>query len=445
MKLLNYVGFIVLLLSACDAFAYKQKVHMKLTEYAASQSVLANDTIWQSWDLKKTDVFSHPYTENDEHNAAPFREKLDYRDLLKFGVDAEDTHLGADVTKEPFWSRAFSHFYNPQANKKLDLPFTNYTNPVWALETAFGSGGGVNIPSQDYSYADAQEYFWKAFSSRYQSDRDLNMGKMFQTLGHVVHMVQDMAQPEHTRLDKHCDAKGCKAAYLLTGDDTSLYEEYTNELLKCSGGALVTSPFTASDKDIECDNLRSWDNKPFATKKVFLGGYPVPAFASPEDYWHTDDLKGIADFSSRNFITTDTHYNLAPCGSFPCATPIDERMRSASADLPFPSGDPATTKTSSYFLRDLLPADKLGKLSSYKDFKMKFIDLHTTDNFTGATVDIPRMASFSVFSERLSLLRTQPEKGGAIILPPEFSINYFNLEQWSKELLPRAVGYSTGV
>jgi len=33
--------------------------------------------------------------------------------------------------------------------------------------------------------------------------------QLFQNLGHVLHHVQDMAQPQHVRNDAHCDAPVC--------------------------------------------------------------------------------------------------------------------------------------------------------------------------------------------------------------------------------------------
>src|SRR5439155_50015 len=58
---------------------------------------------------------------------------------------------------------------------------------------------------------------------------------MFQTLGHLMHHMQDMAQPQHVRNDMHCDLLSCLAADIITAGlagvySPSGYEKYTNKL-----------------------------------------------------------------------------------------------------------------------------------------------------------------------------------------------------------------------
>lgn len=439
----RWICTFIIAFMAARASAYKQDVHMVLIDKAVEQSVLSG-AIWSDWGLpnKDREQFTFIATENNFHTAVKPTDKLGYKELLSYGVDAEDTGIGADVFGR-YFSRAFDHFYNPQANSKINLfnAYVNYTNPDWALESA-KTDGYPSIAGQDFSYSDAQVYFYAAFAASTNEDRRRYMGRTFQTLGHVVHLLQDAAQPEHTRIDQHCDAPVCNALYAVAQDDgNSLYEQFTQALRYCTPTGLSPIPLGPINSTVTCDKLNGVANQPFITRAVYLGEYPIPKFAKPEDYWHTADLKGMADFSSMNFISSDTGYNLGPCTEIPCNPGMQARLYPNSADLPYPSGDPSTTWAHSERLSDIVHPNALGALGKYKDTNVRFIGLTTRDYFTGQDVTIPRMATYSVFTERLA--KVSFTRGAGEI--PVFAVNYFNLEQWSQLLLPRAVAYSTGL
>jgi hypothetical protein len=50
---------------------------------------------------------------------------------------------------------------------------------------------------------------------------------MFQSIGHVIHHLQDMAQPQHVRNDVHCDRGICKTLFPHVYAP-SQYEKYTD-------------------------------------------------------------------------------------------------------------------------------------------------------------------------------------------------------------------------
>lgn len=426
MKAWHFLLFWLGLFATPFASAYKQTVHVMLTDVAANKSVLQSSELWSSWGVSRTTRYTYQRTQNDLHK--DLGEYANYLELLKYGADAEDT---GEAFQWPI-SRAFSHFYNPQVNGKLDLTplySENHTSPDWSLEySQFGSA--MNIPAQKFSYQDAQRYFYLAFTAVYPEDRSLNMGKMFQALGHVVHHVQDMSQPEHTRLDMHCDADGCRAGYVVTqDDDTSLYEEFTEELLKkCN--AYTAVPSTA---DAECSGLASYKNS-YKVKKIYLGGYEPPMFSFIRDFWTNDAWAGLADFSSGNFISTDTAYRLDPNVA---GSDLTAKLLPASNDLRWPN------RANSYVVRStanvLFPGITNRDLSKVN---IEFIGVNATDAYSNQSVNISRMATFSIFKERVGLPRNH-SRG----LPPRaiFSVNHVNLYQRAEILMPMAVGYSAGV
>lgn len=440
MEHIKYFWITLLLLCANHALAYKQPVHMYMSEFAGKNSNLNSTTsnLWATWGLSPTTKFPYQQTKNDFHS--PSAASYTYAELLSYGADAEDT--GEGLT--PPTSRAFSHFFNPQADTKLTIPLytSNHTSPDWSLEqNKFGSL--MNIPGQDFSYNDAQYYFYLAFTSPSASTRNLNMGKMFQSLGHVIHHLQDMAQPEHTRLDMHCDAGPCTELYELTGnDDSSLYEEFTQELLNC--GAIVSQ--APSSSNIVCSGLRSFNGN-YAASKIYLGNYPVPVAGNPRDLWTSENYTGLADFSSGNFITSDTPYKLTP---YPASVPeserrlnssIVDRLLPASDDLRFPDGNSNNTYFTHMTIKDALPNMELGgALTLYQYYRMSFIGLRTVDYNTNRSIDISKMASFSIFTERYLLTGFT-----SFSVKNIFSVNHFNLQQRAELLLPRAAAYSTAL
>ena len=91
------------------------------------------------------------------------------------------------------------HFYDPVNERGYEYSGVPDGKKayLWALE----SGG--EIFGQRYSLEDAKKYYEIGLTAESKDKRDTYLAKTFRTLGHVVHLVQDMAQPQHTRNDSH--------------------------------------------------------------------------------------------------------------------------------------------------------------------------------------------------------------------------------------------------
>jgi len=59
-----------------------------------------------------------------------------------------------------------------------------------------------------FSFSDANDYLFNAITSPEKSEREQNFDLFFQTLGHLMHLIQDMAQLEHVRNDPHLTWNG---------------------------------------------------------------------------------------------------------------------------------------------------------------------------------------------------------------------------------------------
>jgi hypothetical protein len=61
----------------------------------------------------------------------------------------------------------------------------------------------ANVGTNVYNWLCARTYEYAALTNASQSDRDTSMAMMLYTLGHVLHLNQDLSQPDHVRNDNH--------------------------------------------------------------------------------------------------------------------------------------------------------------------------------------------------------------------------------------------------
>jgi len=122
---------------------------------------------------------------------------LQQADWIVEGVIAEDT-----------FPRFENHFYNPSTGKGLnDGGFTGKPATEWLMEQDSISG--------DYSIPAILENY-----------RNGDKKRAYQGIGHTLHLIQDMAQPAHTRNDAH----PTDAIYEIWA------ERNTKSAMGCSGG-----------------------------------------------------------------------------------------------------------------------------------------------------------------------------------------------------------------
>lgn len=175
-------------------------------------------------------------------------------------------------------SRSVTHFFDPAHVAPLEVPFPLgcarifATAQEWALLPK-------EVTLNSYSLPDAKKRYASALTGSNPGTRDEDIRNLFLDLGHAIHLVQDMAQPEHTRNDQHLPN-----FYHTYGVDTeaSIWETWGAENL------IVDD---ASFKPV-----------------VPYDGYPNVRLRDYADYFTTADGKGMADFSNRSFVTQDTNY-----------------------------------------------------------------------------------------------------------------------------------------
>lgn len=319
---------LALVIAAADArgsLAYDLHTHTVISEKAAAASSLkdALSALQLTW-TSKLDGSAATDERNDGSALGWIRE----------GAVREDGESLCDP-------RVRNHFYNP-------LNDTGYFGGViqgppsvdWGLEESGDYG------DQEFSYKDAKSYFWSALRPETEQQRQHDLALTFRSLGQVIHLVQDAAQPQHTRNDSHAGLK-CPATLGLLGPK-SLYEEYV---------------------EANADGLD-------------YTGYPLVSLPHLRDYWDDERGRGVAEFSNRSFVSEGTNFLGPPDALLPAPN--------------FPSPDGTGAELVEEDMQSLLPGSTLTG-------KMTFISTPFEDRYVSAMGRNPRAATYSIFTRDLSL------------------------------------------
>ena len=223
----------------------------------------------------------------------------------------------------------------------------------------------------------------------------------FRALGDVLHLNQDMAQPQHTRNEAH-SGKYCNTFECIAGH-TSVYEKYVNARALGTRSFNSLAPFKVPV---------TINPQPLA-----LAGYAIPTFAKYTDYWATSpgaspqQGKGLAEFSNRGFFTAKM--NLGETGN----------------TFPFPPLDPAR-----YTVIEEPPTRWDGS-SGDAMTPVKVLYGTVNDALEDRVYMSVPLSTQGVWDQFLI------RKSSA----PRYSLNRVNYDAMADMLLPRAVAYSAGL
>ncbi len=256
--------------------------------------------------------------------------------VMRGAVREDDNDVGpfsiGDRDGDP-WNtvfRAARHFYDPINRRGLDEQ--TFTCPTFgcrpAIDWAAGRTDVLNGPGtldtgreNHFSWQDARDHYWWALtynrsledpfsthgvSQQFESSyRKLRFATTLKAIGQVIHLVQDMAQPQHTRNDSH----GPPWTTVLTGDSPTdgAFEAYTEARLFRDA---VPSQFTNALRRFDGGLVQRAD-----IPMLRLGlTYPVPRFSRVLEYFTTRVAdggdpavgRGMADLANRGFFTAST-------------------------------------------------------------------------------------------------------------------------------------------
>lgn len=353
------------------------------------------------------------------------------RAWLMYGAIREDDNRDEDPPTPrdifPPLSRPLSHFYDPYNDRRLNSPFLNALGdelnkaPDWAIGSAdaFAQPNTPQTPRYNtFTVFDAREAMLRALTlktydgsgyvdvtsssdmAERQRFRRMYWATVFRALGDVLHVNQDMAQPQHTRNEPHA-GKYCSWIPGCPGGHSSVYEKYMK------ARALGATTF----------ELKQPYNQPVTISPLAMspGSYPIPAFSTYADYWSTGigsaslTGKGLANYSNQGFFTAgknldSTEYPSPPhrLDAYAVRTMVARRWDGATATNPAPT----------YVL--------FGPV---------------TDSLQGSTANDVPLTTFGLWDQFL-------ERQGAL---PRYTLNRLNYDAMADLLIPRAVSYSAGL
>ena len=218
--------------------------------------------------------------------------------------------------------RVTNHFYDPINDVALTSGCALSYNGVcaksvdWALgyQDSFATPPVIDTARRNhFTYVDARENMWRALISEtgrktppYTSgarandaqERLYRWATTFRSIGDVIHLLQDGAQPQHVRNDAHSP---------FTSGERQAYEGYTNARVVGTGFANVNSyvrEFFAQPQQV-------------TVPLVVTGTYPAVTFATPIRFFTTrlktdnssvlpDNRYGMMDYANRSFFTGGT-------------------------------------------------------------------------------------------------------------------------------------------
>ncbi len=162
-----------------SSWAYEQPLHQKMSDRAFSKAASQNNF------LIRLGVI-------DAEKAAALKNELAQ------GAYEED---GDEHSLATFW-RPLNHFFDPVHHVPLTVPspilLPLHCNPVAARADNWGLHDVIN----SYRLDEIRTHYYRALTGS-AGEREAELRTTFRSLGHLMHLIEDMGQPEHTRNDQH--------------------------------------------------------------------------------------------------------------------------------------------------------------------------------------------------------------------------------------------------
>lgn len=382
-----------------------------------------------------------------------------------------------DRDEDPFGkiTRAVKHFYDPIYDRSFQYQvlcdtYTCRPSTLWSMGRADplhpGNDSDDLTRRNHFTWQDARNNYWWALTLQRadtgtlaidalvgSAERQVRWASTINDMGHVIHLLQDMAQPQHTRNDGHAPPR---FVYLYPdeGAADAAFEAFTDYRVIRSYAAAATpfslpgNPLRMMDESVPAVNALA---KPvFGEQNVYPGGGARVQFSTPVKFLTTrhieqggDDAsilsrRGLADVSNRNFFTSGTLPGFRECqppgasGCIPTAGPTyslpPNDLTVGYTQFPIDSGMRVNGNAVYFTEFARSPTDVIAP--SYDG------SLHTLDAYGG---QVP-LATSSMWTAIMpgDLESTWVSQVG-------YTISYNTLRYTADVMLPRAVGYSAGM
>ena len=382
------IALIVVLVSATgSAWAYDVPDHEILTAQALAESEISKDA------RKRMRIgLAKPPTEGNVQVFMDSKRTLrSVEALMQAGAAYEDEGV-----------RSISHFFNPVTNSPLHIDQDPRFPPVWMptlvslVNSAAQSSPDWSLnasPLNSTSYWALKNYHYVALTASGSQQRSDAMGMVFETLGHIVHHLQDMAQPQHVRNDLHWETP--------RGEDCDPSDQ--SSVMYCDAYRVLSTPSTYErwTKDLQ-------GNLPYSGYSPVYGpsaGGGAPSV--PREFW-INAGRGIAEYTNRNFVSAGTMLVTPP------ALAMDYDV------------------SASVLCANASPACEVGDLDHVVTFWKNSVD----DQLYPTTTINDFAAAASIFEWDFRKFAPTGQR--------PYTVNRFTFDAAHRFLLPRAVAYSAG-
>jgi len=189
---------------AIDKTAIESKSVVNLKKFVESVNIKNEDyskEVFEGYTNKKTgkpikylEYFQEDFSDDAmaDWNQTFSSKVPSYQNLIEAGTMLEDAVWPGAWSSG--YGRFLNHFADPQNGYKgFSLGETD------ALLWAWGSSSGTN----QYDYVSSLSYFKEGFTNKSIVERKKYQAKMFVSVGHILHLMNDMNVPAHTRNDAH--------------------------------------------------------------------------------------------------------------------------------------------------------------------------------------------------------------------------------------------------
>lgn len=253
------IALIAILLHCNELDAYSTKVHRKLTEKIIDLNIQSLNNYLKNIGLPKG-----------------VTESVNNRFVRRWIEDGSyDEDYNWDWWK--FYDPLYSHFYNPLTN----------TSGVGNLTPS--AYDWANDSNNSWSWQKARDNFYNGLTLTTKTDREKALADAFSAIGHVIHLVEDMAVPAHTRADLHASLPGIS---LIVGEDG--YEKYTNTNIANLNYTSVFFPYWNISISAGAPK-QFWDLDSYNGTTPYYTGYI-----------------GLAEYTNANFFSEDTIFKNFP-------------------------------------------------------------------------------------------------------------------------------------
>jgi hypothetical protein len=274
MKKFNTILFLILF--PMLIFSWWSNTHKLLSAYACINSKLIKENLMWKFNL-------------DMGAAQPLTVKDDTKTVSGWIYDGAEKEDAGNILL--LKDRSGRHFHNPlkifsEAGLMRVIEHVQ-SSILWAQDSVEQD----KFDEGDMSWQKVKEYYLNALISDTEEKRHLNFGLMFKGLGHQIHLVQDMSNPEHTRNDNH-------PAYTIE----RWAEHHANDIIEefCK-----TPLFPNVDlKTFVEDSSTGKSLFPIARltdADVYVPENPVPSATLQQ---------GLAEYSNANFFSDDTIFTI---------------------------------------------------------------------------------------------------------------------------------------